>query len=45
MTVPVTVKVTEENAVSVPQSQLNELHILHWRQRELLTGSAGELLA
>lgn len=44
MTVPVTGKVMEEK-VLVPQGRLNELHTLQWRQCELLTGSAGELIA
>lgn len=45
MTMPVTVKVMKEKTVRVPQGQLNELHKLHWRQCELLRGSAGELVA
>ena len=44
MTVPVTVKATEEKVVPVLQGRLNELHTLHWRQCELLTGSTGELI-
>lgn len=45
MTVPVTGRVMEEKVVPVPQGRLNELHTLQWRQCELLTGSAGELIA